>query len=160
MIHFFKKGGTVTVCTPCKGSLIPIENVKDTMFSKKLLGDGFAVLPAADVICSPCEGKISVIADSLHAFGVSADNGAEILVHIGLDTVDMKGEGFRALAKVGQRVKAGSPVIKMDVSFLKERNLDLTIPVILTNGEEFCVRHMLQEGTMDCGSEVVKIEKN
>lgn len=93
-MNLFKKKKDEYLYVPVKGQLIKLEDVKDAMFSKKMLGDGFALIPADHVICSPCDGKIVMIAPTYHAFGVTTEKGAEILVHVGLDTVNLNGEGF------------------------------------------------------------------
>jgi len=132
---FFKKKVNKSICAPIKGRCIDITNVSDNVFSTKMLGDGFAVIPEEETICSPVDGLIIMLPPSKHAFGIKRDDGLEILVHIGLDTVELNGEGFKLLAHEGDRVKIGAPIIRLDMKFLKTKKLDLTTIVVITNAE-------------------------
>ena len=117
------------------GKVIPIEDVKDPVFSGKLMGDGVAVVPAGTTVVAPCAGKISMIAETAHAFGMECENGLEILVHIGIDTVSLGGRGFSVLVKSDDTVTAGTPVITFDRAVMDEAGLDMTIPmIVLENG--------------------------
>lgn len=158
-MSLFKKRIDEYLYAPAKGQLVKLEDVKDTMFSKKLLGNGVACMPEDNVICSPCDGRITMIATTSHAFGVTTANGAEILIHIGFDTVNLNGEGLHILVDVNQRVKAGTPVLKLDLPFMKEKNIDLTTPVILTNGDNFTMEILQEEGTAGLATKMIKILK-
>lgn len=117
-----------------KGVLYPLEEVKDEMFSKKMLGDGYAIRPDETVIRAPCDGIIQVLPDSKHAFGIKCDNGQEILIHIGIDTVMLNGKGFEAFAQVNERVRKGQKIISFDEALLKEGTYDMSVMVLLLNG--------------------------
>ena len=117
-----------------KGVLYPLEEVKDEMFSRKMLGDGFAIKPSETVVRAPCDGIIQVLPDSRHAFGMKCDNGQEILVHIGIDTVMLNGKGFEAFVKANDRVKKGQKIISFDEALLKEGTYDMSVMVLLLNG--------------------------
>lgn len=158
MLKLFKrKKDRISLTVPCKGQLIPLEEVEDAMFAKKLLGDGFAVQPLDDVICAPCSGRITMIADSAHAFGITLNNGAEVLVHVGLDTVNLKGEGFTVMTQLHASVKKGTPVLKINRAFMKEKHLNLTIPVILINDEQHELQHHIYKGEADGNMNIVSI---
>lgn len=126
----------VSVKAPVQGEILPIEKVNDKVFSTKVMGDGYAVIPSANEITAPVDGVISLIADTKHAFGIMAPNGAEILVHIGLDTVNLQGEGFTVKAKVGDVVKAGQPIIDANFDLIKSKGYDTTTIVVCTNSNE------------------------
>lgn len=96
-----------SVFSPLNGTVIPLEKVPDPVFSDKVLGDGCAVIPADGKIYSPVDGEISSVAETKHAYGISSDDGLEILIHFGLDTVSMKGSGFISHVSVGEKVKKG-----------------------------------------------------
>ena len=113
-------------CAVSSGKIIPLENVKDEAFSSKALGEGVAIDIEDDYIVSPCNGIITMLYPTLHAFGISGDNGVEILIHIGVDTVNLKGRGFKKLVNAGDRVKAGEKIIKVDLYSLRNNNYDLT----------------------------------
>lgn len=113
------------------GKAIPIESVNDPVFSEKLLGDGIAIVPTGTTVVAPGAGKITMIAQTSHAFGMECDNGLEILVHIGIDTVSLDGKGFTVLAQVGSHVEAGTPIISFDPAVMRKAGLDLTTPVVI-----------------------------
>ncbi len=126
----------VTACI--SGQVIPIESVEDEVFSKKVLGPGVAIRPTGQIITAPCDGVISVVMEaSGHAVGMTLDNGAELLIHEGIDTVELEGEGFKLYVKAGQRVHANDPLIEFDAEFLADKGYDTTCIIVLTNPEQF-----------------------
>lgn len=130
--NLFKKAKTsVLACTD--GKVVPISEVSDPVFSQKMMGDGFAVVPTSTTVYSPVSGKISMIFDTNHAFGITMSNGLDVLVHIGIDTVNEKGEGFKRIAAINDTVKAGDPVIEIDLEALKAKGYDMSTMVIFTN---------------------------
>ena len=104
------------------GESIDLSDVDDEMFSNRVLGDGIAIKPTSDTVVSPCNGEVTLVADTKHAIGLKNEDGVEVLIHIGLDTVKLNGEGFEALCKVGDQVKVGAPLVKVDREFLKQKN--------------------------------------
>ena len=135
MFGFLRKESSA-VAAPVSGRCIRLEEVADKVFSSKMMGDGFAVIPKDDTAVAPVDGEIVMIAETKHAFGIKTKAGMELLVHIGLDTVDLKGEGFTVLAKQGSRVRAGEPVIRFDREGLEKKGIDMTTMVIFTGGYE------------------------
>lgn len=121
----------VSVSAPINGKVIAIEKVGDEVFSKKVLGDGIAIIPSDGKIYSPIDGKVSTIASTNHAYGFTSDDGVEVLVHFGLETVNLKGDGFTPHVKVGDTVKKGDLVAEVDIRLLKDRGIDITTPVII-----------------------------
>lgn len=120
------------------GQVIPIEEVEDEVFSSKALGGGLAIEPQGDTVTAPCDGIISVVmTDTGHAVGMTLDNGAELLIHEGLDTVNMAGEGFKLYVKEGQRVKKGEKLLSFDPDKIREKGLKTTCVLVLTNDSEF-----------------------
>ena len=132
MFGFFKKKTDPAVYAPVKGKCIDIKEVNDEGFSSKIMGDGVAVIPEESVIKAPADGKLTMIFETGHAFGMEADNGLELLLHIGIDTVNEKGNGFKILKKSGDAVKKGTPVVELELETLKEK-YDMTTMVIVTN---------------------------
>ena len=132
MFGFFKKKTDPAVYAPVKGKCIDITEVNDEGFSSKIMGDGVAVIPEESVIKAPADGKLTMIFETGHAFGMEADNGLELLLHIGIDTVNEKGNGFKILKKSGDAVKKGTPVVELELETLKEK-YDMTTMVIVTN---------------------------
>ena len=142
-----------------EGKLIPIESVSDPMFAEKMLGDSIAFeFSGRDVtIFAPANGTLSVMFPTGHAFGVTTDDGVEVLVHIGIDTVNSKGEGFKILdKKQGDHVEAGDPIVTVNVNALKEK-YDMSTMLIVTNANEKNVT-LVREGDVTRESVVGKIE--
>ncbi len=137
MLKFFSKSKKIELKAPFKGKIVSITEVPDPVFSDKMLGDGFAVMPEGDVVdvLSPVSGVIVNIFPTLHAFGIKTEEGVEVLVHIGLETVALKGLGFTKLKNEGDRVAAGEAVITVDFSVLKNENKEIITPVVITNSD-------------------------
>ncbi len=132
MFNFFKEKNKNTIFSPVEGKCISITSVPDEMFAEKIMGDGIAFIFDGDTIHSPCNGKIVSIARTKHALGIKADNGIEILIHIGLDTVELNGKGFELWVSENSRVKAGQPLIKIDRNIMKENEINLVTPMVIT----------------------------
>ncbi len=133
MLNFFKKYKDFNLYAPCKGKMLPIEKVNDKVFSSKMMGEGVAFIFVDDILCSPCNGTLTLVAPTSHAYGFLLENGVEVLLHVGLDTVSLNGKGFEVLCKQGQKVKVGDPLVKVDISFMKEKEIDLITPLVITN---------------------------
>lgn len=121
---------------PMTGKTVPLREVPDEVFASNMLGDGLAVIPEDGTIYSPCDGTISTIAATKHAFGITVDNDIELLIHIGLETVALAGEGFSTLVKVGDKVKAGQKLAQVDLEFMRARKINMITPLILAEGAE------------------------
>lgn len=124
------------ITAPTTGKTVNLKDVPDEVFSKKILGDGVAVIPDNGKIVSPVNGEVVSVSDSLHAYTFKSDDGLNILVHIGLDTVKLKGEGFKALVKAGDKVKRGTPVAEVDLDVLKEKGLNPITSVIVCDAPD------------------------
>jgi len=127
---------TFMISAPVSGKTVPLQDVPDEVFSTRVLGDGCAILPNDGKICAPVDGTVSSIAETAHAYGFTTDNGLEVLVHIGLETVSLKGEGFQSHVKVGDKVRRGDPVADVDLSLLKKKGLSSITPVIITEADK------------------------
>ena len=127
---------SIVVTAPFSGTLVPLSEVPDETFASGVLGEGIAIEPSDGLFCSPVDGTVETIAETKHAIGFAADNGLEILVHVGLETVSLNGEGFEILVKEGDRVKAGQPVAKADLALIRERGLKTIISIVLTGGAD------------------------
>lgn len=122
--------------SPTNGEILELSSVPDEVFSQKMMGDGFAMKSTDGDIFSPVNGTIEMIFDTKHAIGIKSDNGKEILIHLGVDTVNLKGQGFKVFVETGQKVKAGDLLIHMDVEFIRNNAKSDLSPVIFTNLEE------------------------
>lgn len=146
--------------SPLKGEIKPITEVPDAVFSGKMMGDGFAILPVDGTIVSPVDGKIVNFFPTKHALGILSDSGREILIHVGIDTVNLKGEGFEALVSENDTVKKGQPLLKVDLEAIKTKVPSIMTPVVFTNlaeGEQVVIQ---KQGNVDKGEEnIVTITK-
>lgn len=129
------KSVLTSVYAPMTGRVIPLKEVPDPVFSDKILGDGIAIIPSDGKIYSPVTGTVVTIAESRHAFGFSTAEGAELLLHVGLETVALKGKPFDIKVKEGAQVKAGDLIATVDLAYLKEHNIAATTPVLYCSGE-------------------------
>lgn len=118
------------------GEIIPIEEVEDQIFSQKMIGDGYGIHPTSQTVYSPVDGKIEQVAQSKHAVYIAMDDEVKLLIHIGIDTIDLKGEGFTSQLKKGEPVKKGDSLIHFDPVFIKKEGLNPVICVILLNGSQ------------------------
>ncbi|WP_044294904.1 beta-glucoside-specific PTS transporter subunit IIABC [Robinsoniella peoriensis] len=123
--------------SPVKGKVLKLESIKDDAFASGVLGKGAAVLPEEGNVFAPANGVVSTLFPTLHALGMETEEGAEILIHIGLDTVQLNGEGFEAMVKEGDRVQKGQLLIKFDKDFIEEKGFCLETPVIVTNSDDY-----------------------
>ncbi|WKX25615.1 PTS glucose transporter subunit IIA [Tatumella ptyseos] len=126
----------IEIVAPLSGEIVNIEDVPDVVFAEKIVGDGIAIRPNGNQIVAPVEGTIGKIFETNHAFSIESDNGIELFVHFGIDTVELKGEGFKRLAEEGQKVKKGDPIIEFDLAFLEEKAKSTLTPVVISNMDE------------------------
>lgn len=117
----------------CDGKAIPLAEVPDEVFSGGMLGVGYAVEPASGIFYAPAAGRLQSIAESKHAYTLLTENGQDLLLHIGVDTVELKGEGFEPMATVGQVLKAGEPLARVDLELISEKGFPTVTSVILTD---------------------------
>ena len=115
------------------GTIESLEKVPDEMFSEKVLGDGVALIADEEWLYSPCDGEITMIFDTKHAVGITANDGTEILIHIGVDTMNLKGEPFVVYVEKGEKVKKGDLMMHVDFGLIKEKNLYPGVMTIITN---------------------------
>ncbi|GAB6098690.1 PTS glucose transporter subunit IIA [Halanaerocella petrolearia] len=133
MFNLFSQENRLEVLAPITGDLVELEEVPDQVFSQKMMGDGIAINPTDDMIVAPCEGQIVQIFDTNHAVGIETKEGIELLIHIGIDTVELAGQGFTRIAQEGVKVKPGDELIKIDKEFLVENAPSLITPLIVTD---------------------------
>lgn len=144
---------------PVTGRLIRIEQVPDPTFAEKMLGDGVAIEPAKGEVVSPVDGEIISLFPTKHAVGIKANQGLEILIHIGLETVDMKGEGFETFVQVGDQVSAGQKLIQFSLELIQQKAASTITPVVLTNTDKINKLQITASGDIQAGTtELMKIE--
>lgn len=127
---------TNDLAAPVSGKVIPLEQVKDETFASGMLGQGVAIEPTDNIIYSPIEGTVETIFETKHAIGLKSADGLELLIHIGMDTVNLKGDGFKQLIKVGQKVQIGTPLMEVDFAKIKAAGYEIVTPMVITNAPE------------------------
>lgn len=121
------------IFAPITGKVIDLYEVPDQIFSEKIAGDGVGINSTGDIVLAPADGVIVLIFETNHAFAMVLENGIELLVHVGVDTIELKGAGFKRLVEEGARVKLGEPIIKIDREFIEQKGYSLITPVLITN---------------------------
>lgn len=147
---------TVTIQAPVSGTMVPLSEVNDPTFAQEILGKGAAVVPLENLFCAPVDGTVLMVFDTKHAISFEDEAGAEILMHVGLDTVNLKGEHFEALVKEGDKVKAGTPVLKVDLEAVKAAGYDVVTPILITNSLDFGNVISVNQGEVKVGDPIVK----
>ena len=148
-----------TLVSPLSGEVVELANVNDPVFSSGAMGKGLAVKPSEGVVYAPADAEVTIAFETGHAYGLKTASGAELLIHIGIDTVSMNGEGFEKLVAAGDKVKAGAPLAKFDSSKIAAAGLDDTTMVIVTNTADFEVVEGLAQGTVAHGADFLKVAK-
>ncbi|EGF16976.1 MULTISPECIES: PTS glucose transporter subunit IIA [Haemophilus] len=148
------KSVEVEIYAPISGEIVNIEDVPDVVFSEKIVGDGVAVRPIGNKIVAPVDGVIGKIFETNHAFSMESKEGVELFVHFGIDTVELKGEGFTRIAQEGQSVKRGDTVIEFDLALLESKAKSVLTPIVISNMDEIsCV--VKKSGEVVAGESVV-----
>lgn len=159
--NLFKKADTaITIGAPAAGKYVPLKDVSDPTFAEGILGNGAAVKPTDGKIVSPADGVIGSIFPTGHAFTLTTKDGAELLVHIGIDTVKLNGKNFTVHAQENQNVKKGDLIIEADIAQLEADGYDTVIPVIVCNTADFKSVEELSGDVVNAGDAIIKIEKN
>ena len=154
-----KDTGTIEIIAPLSGEIVNIEDVPDVVFAEKIVGDGIAIKPTGNKMVAPVDGTIGKIFETNQSFSIESDSGVELLVHFGIDTVELKGEGFKRIAEEGQRVKVGDTVIEFDLPLLEEKAKSTLTPVVISNMDE--IKELIKlSGSVTVGeTPVIRIKK-
>lgn len=149
---------TITVCSPISGLAADLSTAPDEAFAEKMMGDGAVVTPEDPYVRAPEDGEVAFVFDTKHAIGFVTDSGVSLLIHVGIDTVKLNGEGFEALVESGQTVKKGDPMLKLDLEYLKTHAPSVTSPVLCTELEENQRIRLLTDGPVKAGDPLFAIE--
>jgi PTS system glucose-specific IIA component len=161
MLNFLSSFKTVHLYAPVEGNIKLIEEVPDTVFAQKIVGDGIALEPSNGRIVAPCDGKIVQIASTNHAVGIQTNYGFDVLIHVGIDTVELKGEGFRRVAAVDTMVKKGDVLLEVDLETIKKLGKPSITPFVITDTEKIDITYRAK-GKASAGETIVmkvKIKK-
>jgi len=146
------------VCAPVAGDVIALEAVNDGIFSTGMLGLGCAVEPTGSVAYAPVTGTVTATMDANHAMGFISEDGVEVLVHIGIDTVNMAGDGFSRLVEQGAKVTAGQPVLTFDLAKIKAAGYPASTMCLVSNSAEYAAVEVAASGTVEAGSELIDVK--
>lgn len=158
MFGLFKKKKTEYLLgAPAKGKAVPLTEVNDPTFSEGMLGQGVAVIPSEGKIYAPIDGEVGMVFDTLHAVSLTADCGAEVLIHVGLDTVKMNGDGFVSHVQAGDKVKKGDLLLDVDLEKVKAAGYDTITPMLICNTDDYASVEGLSGKDVEPGDDVIKI---
>ena len=143
---------------PINGQVVPLSDVKDEVFSSGSMGKGIAIEPQEGKVCSPLDGEVVMVFPTGHAIGLKSTNGAEVMIHIGMDTVELEGKGFTTLVKKGQAVKKGDPLIKFDMEAIKKAGFKLTTPIVVTNSNDYQEITAIADGPITIGTALLDLK--
>ncbi|MFQ7236299.1 MAG: PTS glucose transporter subunit IIA, partial [Enterococcus hulanensis] len=152
------KGLHADFVAPANGELIPIDQVQDEVFSQKMMGEGFAVIPENGEVASPVSGTIVSVFPTKHAIGIKTDDEIEVLLHMGIDTVSLGGDAFEIKVREGEKVKAGKTVATADLAMIQEAGKMTTMIVVFTNGDKIENYHYDKTGLVSRGETIGSID--
>lgn len=148
------------VACPVEGRVIPLMEIPDTTFAYGMLGPGVGIIPSKEVIAAPFDGEVSALFDTKHAIGLTSDDGGvEILIHVGVNTVELKGKYITALVTVGESVRAGQPLLEFDIDKIKEAGYNTTVAVLVSNVYLFPRIRVVGYGEKTCMQELLECRK-
>lgn len=150
---------TIEIKAPITGQFVEIENIPDPVFAQKMMGEGFGIEPSEGIVVAPIDGEIVNVFPTKHAIGIKASNGLELLIHVGLETVAMNGEGFTTKVEAGDKVKAGDELLEFDINLIKEKASSTISPLIITNSDVIKELTFKDKGALSRGvSTVLSVE--
>jgi len=158
-MKLFRNNSIDYIYAPVNGQMVALSEVPDNIFASGMMGNGFAFTFDSEIVISPCYGEIVLIAKTKHAIGIKMENGAEILLHIGLDTVMLNGVGFESLVKMGQKVKPGTKLIKVDQETMRINKINMISMLIVTNTNEYKFEPIIKD-SIKYKERLFIIEKN
>ncbi|MGD6941925.1 beta-glucoside-specific PTS transporter subunit IIABC [Cytobacillus gottheilii] len=132
-----KADGDIEIPSPLQGKVLPLSQINDEVFASGALGEGIAIYPEIGEVVAPMDCKVSILYPTLHAIGLQFENGIEMLIHIGINTVELKGEGFKAHVQAGDEIKKGTKIVSFDIKEIEAKGYDLSTPIIITNSTQF-----------------------
>lgn len=144
--------------SPCRGTVVPLGDIKDPAFASGALGPGLGIDPKDGHIFSPCTGTVVAAMGTGHAFGIRTDDDVEVLVHVGVDTVQMDGEGFTPSVKTGERIAAGELLVNVDLDAVSAAGHPATVILVVTNGKKLAGVEPVAEGDVVAGEPVIRLE--
>lgn len=157
MLSFFSNN-KITIKAPITGIVHELKDVPDNVFAQKIIGDGIAIEPTENTLYSPVKGEIVQIFPTLHAIGIETKEGIEILIHLGIDTVELKGEGFTSFIEKGQKVNIGDRLLEIDWDYVKDKVPSIMTPIIITNMDKVDKMKILKMGEVKAEEDLLSIK--
>lgn len=157
--NLFGKDNGIVIAAPVSGKLVSIKEVSDPTFSEEILGKGVAIIPSDGRFCAPVDGVVNTVFPTGHAAAVTSKDGAEILIHVGLDTVKLDGKHFTIHATEGQEVKKGDLLLEADLEQIKAEGYDIITPIIICNSDTFSAFQMAEAADVAPGDVILTIQK-
>ncbi len=151
--------GPIQIFAPVAGQAVPITQVSDPTFGEKILGDGIAIKPSEGKIFAPCDGKVDMMFETGHAVSLASDGGVEILIHVGLDTVELKGKHYTIHAHSGDKVKKGDLLMEFDVEAIVAAGYDVITPVVICNSDDYSAIRPFADKAVAPGELILELEK-
>ena len=155
----FPPAGKNVICSPLTGTAIPMSQVPDDTFAAEVLGKGMAVIPSEGKVVAPCYGKVSTLFDTKHAIGITAKDGAELLIHVGVNTVELEGKYYKAHVSQGDPVKPGQLLLTFDMQKIQEAGYPVATSVIIANTDDYKNVEGLKNGEIHCMEPLIKLEE-
>ena len=149
----------LVVAAALEGEAVELKQVNDPAFSEEMFGKGVAIKPASGKVVSPVKGVVTQMFDTGHAVSITSDEGIEILIHVGIDTVKLKGEFFTQLAKNGDKIEVGSDLISFDIEAIQAAGFDVVTPIVVCNSENYGKFDIITGANVKCGDAVISLER-
>ena len=156
---FEKNAKTISLKAVEDGRTIPMDEVNDQTFAQELLGPGIAIVPSNGTVVSPINGTIATVMDTKHAVCIQGEDGLELIVHAGLDTVELTGKYYQTYKEIGDQVKAGDVLLEFDLEEITKAGYDVTTPIVITNLGEYKITKCLTGQQVKAGEEVIQLTK-
>lgn len=156
---FEKNAKTISLKAVEDGRTIPMEEVNDQTFAQELLGPGIAIVPSNGTVVSPINGTIATVMDTKHAVCIQGEDGLELIVHAGLDTVELNGKYYQTYKEIGDQVKAGDVLLEFDLEEITKAGYDVTTPIVITNLGDYKITKCLTGQQVKAGEEVIQLTK-
>lgn len=155
--RLLKRNKTVELLAPLKGRWLALSEVKDAAFSQGMLGEGLAIVPEEGLVVAPCQGRVTTLPDTGHAVGLTHTSGAEILIHVGIDTVRLEGQGFEPLVRPGDTVATGQALLRFDRAAIQAAGYDTTTPVVVCNSDQLGSVEVVAHDSLDHNDVIIRI---
>ena len=156
---FEKNAKTISLKAVEDGRTIPMDEVNDQTFAQELLGPGIAIVPSNGTVVSPIDGTIATVMDTKHAVCIQGEDGLELIVHAGLDTVELNGKHYQTYKEIGDQVKAGDVLLEFDLEEIAKAGYDVTTPIVITNLGDYKITKCLTGQQVKAGEEVIQLTK-